>query len=289
MLSLLIRRAGAQWPLLAALLGVVTVGATLLGTCALLTTRTAERAYEVAAARAAPDTVDVTAYTGTIEGPHAGAVAGDARDVIAGALAPFPTTTHTRASSILRALPAAVAAGTTVAPQTYLTAMDDLPARAQLTAGRWPQAAKAPLEAVLLEQTAQLLGVGPGSRLQLGAELAHAAVPRSTSPSSVSSARCPAPAGTATRSPRPAPPWATSTAASVNPSTCTARSSSTSPTCSPPAPPSTGCRSPRTRTCRVPPAAPSTPPPSPSVPRTAASPVPSATASGWNGSTLPCR
>lgn len=177
MLGLLLRRAGAQWPLLAALLGVVTVGATLLGTCALLTTRTAERAYEVAAARAAPDSVDVTAYTGTIEGRHAGTVAADAREVIAGALAPFATTTHTRAASILRALPPDVAAGTTVAPQTYLSAMDDLPARTQLTAGRWPRAAQAPLEAVLLEPTAQLLGVGPGSRLRLGAELAHAAVP----------------------------------------------------------------------------------------------------------------
>jgi hypothetical protein len=177
MLGLLVRRAAAQWPLLAALLGVVTVGATLLGTCALLTTRTAERAYEVAAARAAPDAVDVTAYTGTVEAPVARTVAADARAVITDALAPFPTTTHTRASSILRALPPTVAPGTTVAPQTYLSAMDDLPARAQLTAGRWPQAAKAPLEAVLLEQTAQLLGLAPGSRLHLGAELAHAAVP----------------------------------------------------------------------------------------------------------------
>ncbi|WP_327003576.1 hypothetical protein OHA72_52355 [Dactylosporangium sp. NBC_01737] len=177
MLILLARRAGAQWPLLAALLGVVTVGATLLGTCALLTTRTAERAYEVAATRAAPDAVDVTAYTGTVEGHDAGTVATDARDVITAALAPFPTTTHTRASSILRALPATIAAGTTVAPQAYLSGMDDLSARAQLTAGRWPQAAKTPLEAVLLEQTAQLLGLAPGSRLHLGAELAHAAVP----------------------------------------------------------------------------------------------------------------
>ena len=54
-LRLLARRARAQWPLLAALLAVVTVGATLLGTCALLVTRTAEQALEVAASRAAPD------------------------------------------------------------------------------------------------------------------------------------------------------------------------------------------------------------------------------------------
>ena len=147
------RRARAQWPLLAALLGVVTVGATLLGTCALLITRTAERALEVAAARAAPDDVDVTAYTGTVEGPDARSVAADTRAVLTSALAPFPTTTAARASSVLRALPPTLAAGTTVPPQAYLSGVDDLPARAQLTAGRWPQArGAAPLEAVLLEQ-----------------------------------------------------------------------------------------------------------------------------------------
>ncbi|MEK8107335.1 hypothetical protein NKG94_23235 [Micromonospora sp. M12] len=53
-MRLVSRRARAQWPLLAALLGVVTIGATLLGTCTLLVTRTAERALEVAMARAAP-------------------------------------------------------------------------------------------------------------------------------------------------------------------------------------------------------------------------------------------
>ncbi|MBQ0990768.1 permease [Micromonospora sp. H61] len=173
-MRLVSRRARAQWPLLAALLGVVTIGATLLGTCTLLVTRTAERALEVAMARAAPAAVDVTVYTGTVEGRDTSSVAADTRTVVASTLAPFPVTTTARASTVLRALPPALAAGTTVPAQAYLSGLDDLPTRAELVTGRWPQH---PGDAVLLESTAQLLGLTPGRRVRLGAELAHAPVP----------------------------------------------------------------------------------------------------------------
>ncbi|MGC4783058.1 FtsX-like permease family protein [Micromonospora zamorensis] len=174
MLRLVSRRARAQWPLLAALLGVVTIGATLLGTCTLLVTRTAERALEVAMARAAPAAVDVTVYTGTVEGGDTRSVAADTRTVVASALAPFPVTTTARASTVLRALPPTLAKGTTVGAQAYLSGLDDLPARAELVTGRWPQH---PGDAVLLESTAHLLGLTPGHRVRLGAELAHPPVP----------------------------------------------------------------------------------------------------------------
>ncbi|MET8357003.1 permease [Micromonospora sp. NPDC005171] len=174
MLRLVSRRARAQWPLLAALLGVVTIGATLLGTCTLLVTRTAERALEVAMARAAPAAVDVTVYTGTVEGPNVPSVAADTRTVVTSALAPFPVTTTARASTVLRALPPALAPGTTVPAQAYLSGLDDLPARTELVSGRWPQH---PGDAVLLESTAQLLDLTPGRRVRLGAELAHPPVP----------------------------------------------------------------------------------------------------------------
>ncbi|MEU4474357.1 FtsX-like permease family protein [Micromonospora sp. NPDC023888] len=174
MLRLVSRRARAQWPLLAALLGVVTIGATLLGTCTLLSTRTAERALEIAMARAAPAAVDVTVYTGSVEGRDAASVAADTRSAVASALAPFPVRATARASTVLRALPPALAPGTTVAPQAYLSGLDDLPARAELVTGRWPQH---PGDAVLLESTAHLLGLTPGRRVRLGAELAHAPVP----------------------------------------------------------------------------------------------------------------
>ncbi|WP_330463896.1 FtsX-like permease family protein [Micromonospora zamorensis] len=174
MLRLVSRRARAQWPLLAALLGVVTIGATLLGTCTLLVTRTAERALEVAMARAAPAAVDVTVYTGTVEGGDTRSVAADTRTAVASALAPFPVTTTARASTVLRALPPTLAKGTTVGAQAYLSGLDDLPARAELVTGRWPQH---PGDAVLLESTAHLLGLTPGHRVRLGAELAHPPVP----------------------------------------------------------------------------------------------------------------
>ncbi|MEU8085337.1 permease [Micromonospora sp. NPDC049101] len=173
-MRLVSRRARAQWPLLAALLLVVTIGATLLGTCTLLITRTAERALEVAMARAAPAAVDVTVYTGTVEGRDTSSVAADTRSVVTSALAPFPSTTTARASTVLRALPPTLAKGTSVPAQAYLSGMDDLPARGELITGRWPQH---PGDAVLLESTAQLLGLTPGSRVRLGAELAHAPVP----------------------------------------------------------------------------------------------------------------
>ncbi|MEG3632689.1 FtsX-like permease family protein [Micromonospora palythoicola] len=174
MLRLVIRRARAQWPLLAALVGIVTVGATLLGTCTLLSTRTTERALEVAMARAAPAAVDVTVYTGTVEGRDTRSVAADTRTAVAAALAPFPVTTTARASTVLRALPPALAPGTTVPAQAYLSGLDDLPTRAELVTGRWPRDRG---DAVLLESTAQLLGLTPGRRVRLGAELAHAPVP----------------------------------------------------------------------------------------------------------------
>ncbi|SCF28168.1 permease [Micromonospora chokoriensis] len=174
MLRLVSRRARAQWPLLAALLGVVTIGATLLGTCTLLVTRTAERALEVALARAAPAAVDVTVYTGTVEGPNVSSVAADTRTAVASVLAPFPVTTTARASTVLRALPPTLAPGTTVGAQAYLSGLDDLPTRAELVTGHWP---RQPGDAVLLESTAHLLDLTPGRRVRLGAELAHPPVP----------------------------------------------------------------------------------------------------------------
>ncbi|WP_433436789.1 FtsX-like permease family protein [Nonomuraea sp. CA-141351] len=177
MLRLLAHRARTQWPLLAALLVVAMVGPTLLGTCALLVTRTAEQALEVAASRATPDQIDVTAYAVTVRGPDARSVADDTRGVLTSALAPLAATTAARASSVMRSLPARRGGGDGVPAETYLSGVEDLPARAQLTAGRWARAAAGgphpagPLEAVVLEPTARLLGLTLGSRVHLGVEL----------------------------------------------------------------------------------------------------------------------
>ncbi|MFY1689755.1 FtsX-like permease family protein [Plantactinospora sp. WMMB782] len=173
MLRLLGLRARAQWPMLAALLAVVTLGATLLGTCALLVTRTADRAFEVAAGRAAPAEVGVTAYTVDVRRADTGSVATDTRELLTSTLAPFSATTATRASSEFRLLPESLVDQSGILSETYLSAMDDLPARTELVDGRWPRAAggAVPVEAVLLESMARRLGLTLGSRIRLGAEL----------------------------------------------------------------------------------------------------------------------
>ncbi|MFC7533592.1 ABC transporter permease [Actinoplanes sp. GCM10030250] len=162
MLTLLGGRARAQWQLLASLLAVVTVGATLLGVCALLVTRTAEQALEVAASRAVPEDMEVTAYTVTMTAEDARSVADDTRTVLTETLAPFTAQTAGRASSMIRRLPgSANSVG-------YLSGVENLPERSELAAGRWPEAAG---ETVVLESTAQLLGLKPGSPVRLGPEL----------------------------------------------------------------------------------------------------------------------
>jgi len=158
-IALLARRARAQWPLLASLLAVLTIGATLLGTCALLVTRTSERAVEVAASRATTDDVEVTAYTVEIPPGNARSVAADTREVLATAIAPFPVTLTTRASSVMRSLPGE-------GREAYLSGVEGLSGRSTLIAGRWPRAAGdaiagRPLEAALFDNTARLLGLSP--------------------------------------------------------------------------------------------------------------------------------
>ncbi|WP_127505958.1 FtsX-like permease family protein [Actinoplanes solisilvae] len=160
MLRLVVRRARAQWPLLASMLTILVIGATLLGTCTLLITRTSERAVEVSAARADPDTVTATAYIGAVSAENARSVATDAREVLTTSIAPFTTTTTTRASSVLRVLPGVGRGG-------YLSAIEDLPSRAALIEGRWPRGH----ETAVLQSTARLLGLRVGSRVHLGAEL----------------------------------------------------------------------------------------------------------------------
>ncbi|SDT02540.1 ABC transporter permease [Actinoplanes derwentensis] len=168
---MLIRRARAQWPLLAALLLVVTIGSTLLGVCVLLVTSSADRAREVAASRATG--TEVTAYTVTIAAADAAAVAADTEKVLVEALQPFPAVLNGRAASIARTMPDVP--GTPAV--AYLAGVEDLFDRATLAAGRWPEAGT---ETVVLETTARLLGLSPGSRVRLGPELGNDPAPGMT-------------------------------------------------------------------------------------------------------------
>ena len=165
MIGLVLRRAAAQLPLLAAVLAVVTIGATLLGVCALLVTATQQRALNAELARAGPAAVDVTAFMGGVRAGAGGPVAAAARAVVTGAVAPLPATTSTRASAALR----------TLGPQregarrlAYLAAVDGLPGRGRLVAGRWPVAGAPVAEAAVLTTTADVLGLAPGRTVRLG-------------------------------------------------------------------------------------------------------------------------
>lgn len=175
MLRLLAGRTRAQWPLLVSLLAVVTVGATLLGVCALLVTRTAGQALEVAASRAAPEDVEVTAYTVTMSGRDARSVADDTRELLVDTLKPFRVSTAGRASSVMRMLPEVSGEA-----RGYVSGVEGLPERSVLVDGRWPRAAgdaATRLETVLLEPTARMLGLGPGDRVRLGEEVGRDPAP----------------------------------------------------------------------------------------------------------------
>lgn len=177
MIGLLFRRARAQWPLLLSLLAVLTIGATLLGTCTLLVTRTSQRAVEVAASRADADDVEVTAYTGTIGAANARSVAADTRTLLTSSVKPYAATTATRASSEMRRLPAHSDELHGLLSEGYLSGFDGLQDSATLISGRWPRSAAdgarpgTPIEAVLFDNTARLLKLKVGSHEHLGTEL----------------------------------------------------------------------------------------------------------------------
>ncbi|GLY98744.1 ABC transporter permease [Actinoplanes sp. NBRC 103695] len=176
MLALLVRRVRTQWPVLAALLALLAIGATVAGACALLVTRTGEQALESVATKGTADEVKATAYTVQVAPARSASVAADTRAVLTEAFAPFPISTSVRASSRTRVLKSAPQANGLPA-ETYLSGMDGLESRAALVTGRWPRAGAAPVESVLLETTARMLGIRVGQRVLLGQEKAFDGAP----------------------------------------------------------------------------------------------------------------
>jgi hypothetical protein len=171
-LRLLARRAAVQLPLLAAVLAVVVIGASLLGVCTLLLTGSQERALDTGVRRAEPDAVDATAYVGGETGTIAPGVVADTRAELTRAYAPLPATSSVQATSAVRSL----AGHSPGAPRVgYLSGFDDLPSWSRLTAGRWPAAGARPgkIEAVVLEPTARRLGLTLGSKVTLGSEVGN--------------------------------------------------------------------------------------------------------------------
>ncbi|RZS91706.1 hypothetical protein EV189_0953 [Motilibacter rhizosphaerae] len=170
MLALLAPRARVQLPLLAAVLAVVTMGATLLGVSALLLTSTQERALDVAFVRAPAHDRDVTAIATGVHGRDVTAVAAAEDGVVRWALAPLGSSSARRMSTSMRLLDGP----TGVRRLGYLSALDALPEHAELTSGHWPRAGGAPgaaIEAVVPQSTARLLHLEPGAQVALGREV----------------------------------------------------------------------------------------------------------------------
>ncbi|MBT0769586.1 ABC transporter permease [Kineosporia sp. J2-2] len=170
MLRLLVRRARASWPLLAAVVAVVTVGATLLGVSARLLTVSADRALTVGLSRADPQDAEVIAYLSDLTNENAQQAAELTQNLLGDAVSPLgPGVSRVRASSTMRRVEDR---GNT--PQAaYLTGLDDLTAAARLIEGAWPSTtATGPLQTVVLESTARAMRLEPGSRVHLGAQVA---------------------------------------------------------------------------------------------------------------------
>lgn len=161
MLTLVLRRARAQWRLLLAVLAVVTLGTTLLGVGALLLGTTQDRAFTAAVRQAPPRDVDVTALLVGIKGSETVRLRNDARAVVGQALNRLHPKLTSNVVSRMRRLGGPARLG-------YLESTDSLSARSKLTSGRWGAAAG---EAVVPQTTADRLKLRLGERVTLGQEI----------------------------------------------------------------------------------------------------------------------
>jgi len=169
MLFFLARRARTQAGLLTAVLAVLLLGATLLGTCALLLTTGQDRAQHAALQRTPAERLSAEVRLTDLGDDPAGATDAAAA-VLRDALAPLPTSTSTWATSPVRDLPADPAGTRRLG---YLADIDDLGTQAELTGGRWPTGStgRTPREAVVPATTASRLGLALGDQLTLGPDL----------------------------------------------------------------------------------------------------------------------
>ena len=179
-LLLLARRGATQAGLLVAVLAVVVVGTILLGTCALLLTTAQDRAQQAALTATPADQLGAEVRLTRLGDDPDGATSA-AADVLQDALAPLPATLSTWATSSVRDLPADPAGDRRLG---YLADIDDLPAVATLTGGRWPVAGGAPPEAAVPAATAARLGLSVGDQVTLGPSLEPSG-PGDTSPVTV--------------------------------------------------------------------------------------------------------
>ncbi|NUU18756.1 hypothetical protein HP550_16005 [Cellulomonas humilata] len=175
-----VRRAAAQWQLLAAVLVVMVLSGALVGVGVLLVGPGRQAALGAAAASvdgtgttSAASRADLVVVTARTDGasdddpPGARAVVDDLLPALRQALAPLDATESVWVSTPPTLLPGAPAR------LAYLLDADTVQQHATVVAGRWPAsgggATGGPTEVVLPSATAQLLGLAVGDRLSLAA------------------------------------------------------------------------------------------------------------------------
>jgi hypothetical protein len=158
-LSLVVRRAVTQFSLLAAVLAVVVLGATLLGTGSLLLTSGQRDALDATLAGAGSEAVDVVASF-RVSGIDTAEVVAEAHQVVADGLAPARPALSTWITSDVRRL------SLPSTPYAYLTGAEGF-ADARLLDGRWPDAAAGVVEVAIPEIAADRLDLDLGAEVVL--------------------------------------------------------------------------------------------------------------------------
>ncbi|WP_230487280.1 FtsX-like permease family protein [Nocardioides anomalus] len=159
MLTLVLRRARGQSRLVASVVALVAVAATLLGVCALLLGPTQDRAFARELRPSPAQHLAVDAFLVTLRGDELEEVRATAADQlreVLGRLDPDVTVVET---STMRGLPGAA--------EGYLAAGDGIAPRSRLVTGRWPDPGVAVTETTVPEAAARRLGLVVGSQVRL--------------------------------------------------------------------------------------------------------------------------
>lgn len=168
MLSLVLRRALGQYRLVAAVVALVTVAATLLGVCALLLGPTQDRAFDLELQPSQQQGLgpgfDVDAFLVLLRSDDIVDVRETATEQLREVLGPLDPEITVVETSPMREI-----ASQGDAAVGYLSAGDGIAPRAELLSGRWPgSTTSGPTETTVHETAARLLGLTLGDELRLG-------------------------------------------------------------------------------------------------------------------------
>ena len=169
MLSLVLRRALGQYRLVAAVVALVSVAATLLGVCALLLGPTQDRAFDLELqpgqqqdVAGEADGFAIDAFLVRVRSDDLVEVRETAADQLREVLGPFDPQLTTVETSPMRDL---VSEGDSAVG--YFSAGDGIEPRSELVSGRWPGSTTGATETTVHEAAARRLGLAVGDELRL--------------------------------------------------------------------------------------------------------------------------